>query len=202
MQCVLSNMYHVVYTVHSVQCHLWFAVHNVFPGCALSFMNTEQCIVHCVLCTVSTYASSTLYFKLNSAECSMPRPPVLRPVSRKIRRSFVRLPIQLQPLSLWSLFVCLAKMTKCPHPPRLVELTKWANFPGYGFNLHAEKACQGEKIFFHDDLFPHLVTMDVMNNGTKGIRNTSDSTSLLMVIIKLNQKYKWRGHAWFFFSWN
>ena len=98
------------------------------------------------------------------------------------------------------LFVCLAKMTKCPHPPRLVELTKWANFPGYGFNLHAEKARQGEKTFFHGHLFPHLVTMDVMNNGTKGIRNTSDSTSLLMVIIKLNQKYKWRGHAWFFFS--
>jgi len=37
-------------------------------------------------------------------------------------------------------------MTKCPHPPRLVELTKWANFPGYGFNLHAEKARQGQYI--------------------------------------------------------
>jgi len=37
-------------------------------------------------------------------------------------------------------------MTKCPNPPRLVELTKWANFPGYGFNLHAEKARQGQYI--------------------------------------------------------
>ena len=35
-------------------------------------------------------------------------------------------------------------MTRCPHPPRLVELTKWENFPGYGFNLHAEKTRQGE----------------------------------------------------------
>merc|ERR1712130_107436 len=38
------------------------------------------------------------------------------------------------------------KMTKCPHPPRLVELTKWENFPGYGFNLHAEKTRQGQYI--------------------------------------------------------
>ena len=36
------------------------------------------------------------------------------------------------------------RMTRCPHPPRLVELTKWENFPGYGFNLHAEKTRQGE----------------------------------------------------------
>ena len=41
-----------------------------------------------------------------------------------------------------SMFNC--RMTRCPHPPRLVELTKWENFPGYGFNLHAEKTRQGE----------------------------------------------------------
>jgi len=34
----------------------------------------------------------------------------------------------------------------CPHPPRLLELTKWPNFPGFGFNLHAEKARQGQFI--------------------------------------------------------
>merc|ERR1712212_827716 len=44
------------------------------------------------------------------------------------------------------IFLCRTKMTKCPNPPRLVELTKWANFPGYGFNLHAEKARQGQYI--------------------------------------------------------
>merc|ERR1712107_747973 len=38
------------------------------------------------------------------------------------------------------------RMTRCPHPPRLVELTKWENFPGYGFNLHAEKTRQGQYI--------------------------------------------------------
>ena len=31
----------------------------------------------------------------------------------------------------------------CPSPPRLASLTKWDNFPGYGFNLHAEKARAG-----------------------------------------------------------
>ena len=27
----------------------------------------------------------------------------------------------------------------CPCPPRLAALAKWDNFPGYGFNLHAER---------------------------------------------------------------
>ena len=34
----------------------------------------------------------------------------------------------------------------CPSPPRLASLTKWDNFPGYGFNLHAEKARAGEAV--------------------------------------------------------
>ena len=109
---------------------------------ALCTLLHKQCIVVysvvytvytmlCMLCTIFVHW--------------VPPPPVLRPAPRKIRRSFVRQPIQLHhPFIFVCLFLEVAGMTKCPHPPRLVELTKWANFPGYGFNLHAEKARQGE----------------------------------------------------------
>lgn len=36
--------------------------------------------------------------------------------------------------------------SECPFPPRLVELSKWDNFPGYGFNLHAEKSRPGQYV--------------------------------------------------------
>ena len=56
-------------------------------------------------------------------------------------------------------------MTKCPNPPRLVELTKWANFPGYGFNLHAEKARQGEKPFCRISIFTFLLAVSEANES-------------------------------------
>ena len=125
----LSHLCHVVHCI-------MFAVYV-----ALCCVHYNLYILHCALCCISD---------MHSAQCTMPPPPVLRPALRKIRRSFVRLPIQLHVPSDLCLFVCLPAMTKCPNPPRLVELTKWANFPGYGFNLHAEKARQGEKTFLQD----------------------------------------------------
>ena len=82
----LSHLCHVVHCI-------MFAVYV-----ALCCVHYNLYILHCALCCISD---------MHSAQCTMPPPPVLRPALRKIRRSFVRLPIQLHVPSDLCLFVCL-----------------------------------------------------------------------------------------------
>ena len=81
----LSHLCHVVHCI-------MFAVYG-----ALCCVHYNLYILHCALCCISD---------MHSAQCTMPPPPVLRPALRKIRRSFVRLPIQLHVPSDLCLFVC------------------------------------------------------------------------------------------------
>lgn len=98
----------------------------------------------------------------------------------------------------------------CPSPPRLASLTKWDNFPGYGFNLHAEKARAGQFIGAIDPGSPaeaaglregdRIVEVNGVNVGQENhkqvvgrIRASSSTCSLLVADTECSDWHTARG---------
>ena len=94
--------------------------------------------------------------------------------------------------------------------PRLCHIRKWADFPGYGFNLHAEKERGGQYIGKIDDASPAqdggLVEGDriIEVNGVnveqethheviQRIKSGGDETKLLVVDKEADKYYKEQG---------
>ncbi|GFO39628.1 Na(+)/h(+) exchange regulatory cofactor nhe-rf1 [Plakobranchus ocellatus] len=91
--------------------------------------------------------------------------------------------------------------------PRLCHVVKWSDFPGYGFNLHAEKGKAGQFIGQVDDGSPaqagglkegdRIVEVNGVNIGNENhqqvvtrIKSGGDETRLLVVDIETDNYYK------------
>lgn len=97
-----------------------------------------------------------------------------------------------------------------PYTPRLCHITKWPDFQGYGFNLHAEKERGGQYIGKIDDNSPaqdaglqesdRIIEVNGVNveNETHAevisrIRAGGDETKLLVVDREADSYYKSKG---------
>jgi Na(+)/H(+) exchange regulatory cofactor NHE-RF1 len=91
--------------------------------------------------------------------------------------------------------------------PRLCTIRKWADFPGYGFNLHAERGRAGQYIGKVDDGSPaqaagmkegdRIVEIEGTNIGNENhsqvvnrIKAAGDSVTMLLVDSETDKHYK------------
>ena len=150
VHCVLPTCAILCHCVHCLVLPEHSDLWTMYHGIIFCPRHASTCCIH-YMCTVYNMyvcmyvCTHTLY--VHWSDVPPPVPPVLRAGAEENTPQFRQAADPAAPPFLPFLFVGRTKMTKCPHPPRLVELTKWPNFPGYGFNLHAEKARQGEKTF-------------------------------------------------------
>ena len=96
------------------------------------------------------------------------------------------------------------------YTPRLCHIKKWADFPGYGFNLHAEKERGGQYIGKIDDGSPaqdgglvegdriievngHNIELETHQEVIQRIKAGGDETEMLVVDREADKHYKEQG---------